>query len=188
MEVNKWDWCCILDPPEIADLLIVLGCTDRNDAADTALKNRAKQALTLCMDGYVDSVLLTGGFPKRTTKGRDCSEAERMKRVFEAVELPSVQIWIEKQSRTTRENAILSHRMMAQQMHEKLAALKTVILVSCDYHMRRALHLFRTEFKGVRFLCCPFVNSEQYRRQMAEREFGILEQLNLGPHDLPSGR
>jgi uncharacterized SAM-binding protein YcdF (DUF218 family) len=132
------------DDPEAAELAIVFGHSEPRVAAA-----RAKHAARLFLRGLAPTLLLSGG---RTTAAE--SEAELMARACVGWGVPRERLLLEERSRTTFENAERSLELLAAQ--RLLDGLRTVLLVSCPWHMRRVLLTMRGAFPAhVRFLCCP---------------------------------
>jgi uncharacterized SAM-binding protein YcdF (DUF218 family) len=132
------------DDPEAAELAIVFGHSDPRLAAA-----RAKHAARLFLRGLAPTLLLSGG---RTTTPE--SEAELMARACVGWDVPRERLLFEEQSRTTFENAARARELLAAQ--GRLDGLRTVLLVSCPWHMRRVFLTMRGAFPShVRFLCCP---------------------------------
>ena len=109
----------------------------------------AEHAATLFLRGLVPTLLLSGG---RTTAPE--SEAELMARACVRWGVPRERLLLEERSLTTFENAARSLELLAAQ--GRLDGLRTVLLVSCPWHMRRVFLTMRGAFPvHVRFLCCP---------------------------------
>lgn len=77
-------------------------------------------------------LLVTSGAPD----GYDPTEAEVMRRILESDWGLKVR-WVEDRSRNTGENADFTARMLLPQ------GIRTVILVTSDFHLRRAMTVFR---------------------------------------------
>ena len=125
-----------IDPPEAADVIIVLGAGLRRDGRPGwALTRRAEQAAELWHEGIAPYILCTGaqadGYPR--------SEASACQEILLQEGVPVSAIWLEENSRSTEENALYSHEILDEQ------EVSSVVLVSDSYHMLRAEWLFRAE-------------------------------------------
>jgi uncharacterized SAM-binding protein YcdF (DUF218 family) len=101
-----------------------------NTAAD-----RLMHSILLYKKGKVDYLLITGGngaLIKYTE-----TEAGNAARVAELCGLPPSALWLEKQARTTRENATYSKQIL-----DSVGIKDTVLLVTSAFHARRAAGTF----------------------------------------------
>jgi len=87
-------------------------------------------------------ILVSGGSPN----GEETAEADFMKAILTDEFKANVK-WVERQSRTTMENARFSQKLLAD------AKIRTVYLVTHAWHMRRALHDF--EVTGITAIPAP---------------------------------
>jgi vancomycin permeability regulator SanA len=125
--------------PRPAEAALVFGYHIREGA-----ERRARQAARLYQRGLVPRLLLSGGE----------SEAEHMAAVAAALGVPGEAILIEALSRTTFENVINSREVLRRA--GLLAGLRTLLLVSCPWHMGRTLRIVKGAFPAtVEALCCP---------------------------------
>jgi uncharacterized SAM-binding protein YcdF (DUF218 family) len=141
----------LAEEPETADLAIVFGSADDDEAF-----RRVRRAAELYHAGLVPRLLLTGGDPAR----RGQSEAERMAEVAAAAGVPVAALALETQSRTTWENALLCRQWLERQgLLAGLAGqagLRTVLLVSAAWHLRRARLIVQAVFQAevrIRWVC-----------------------------------
>lgn len=118
-------------PEPIADVIVVLGCSVRGDAASPALARRMDCAISLFRRGVAPRLLLSGGGGQRRP------EASAMRDLALARGIPAAAILTEAASRNTNENAIFSARLMRER------GITSLILVSEAYHLPRARLLFR---------------------------------------------
>jgi uncharacterized SAM-binding protein YcdF (DUF218 family) len=114
-----------------ADVIVVLGCAMRGDAASPALARRMDCAITLFRRGVAPRLLLSGG------GGRRRSEAAAMRDLALAGGVPAAAILTETASRNTYENATFTARLMRDH------GIASLVLVSEAYHLPRARLLFR---------------------------------------------
>jgi uncharacterized SAM-binding protein YcdF (DUF218 family) len=79
-------------------------------------------------------LLVTGG----DTVGIGVTEAQELASRAIALGVPSSRILIEDQARNTIENAFFTYRLLAP-----LTAIRTIVLVTNDFHMARSLSVFQ---------------------------------------------
>jgi vancomycin permeability regulator SanA len=138
---------------------------------------RARRAAQLYLDGFVPRLLFTGGAPREP--GAE-AESVRMARVAREMGVSQESILVEPFSRTTAENVIRSRELLRQ--GGLLDATKTILLVSCPWHLGRIVRLMKTHFPaGIEHVCCPQTEdctqerwqecAECRRRVLAEAEF-----------------
>jgi cyclophilin family peptidyl-prolyl cis-trans isomerase/uncharacterized SAM-binding protein YcdF (DUF218 family) len=116
--------------------VVVLGCEVRVDATARLLPGpllrRVEAAARVYADGDGDAVVIASG--GRRWAGR--VEADVMARELEARGVPARAIVRERCSLSTRDNARFSAELLARRGAPK------AVLVTCDWHMRRAVLLF----------------------------------------------
>ena len=140
------DYLEVSDPPEKADVIVVLGTGDGP---------RLQWAAQLYSRGYAPRVLLTGyiNYAPADNFARDHG-------------IPLENVILERDSTTTYTNATCSAPIL-----RGLGARK-VILVTSWYHSRRALQTFRRVLPDVRYVSVPASrDSEAVRRTIVGREF-----------------
>jgi uncharacterized SAM-binding protein YcdF (DUF218 family) len=116
------------------DALVLLGCRVAAGALPAAAARRAARAAEAFRSGLAPRVVVTGG---RTWEG--CVEADRLGRELVTHGVPRERLLLERAARTTRENAALTARLLAPLGCHRIG------LVSCDWHLARALWSFRRE-------------------------------------------
>lgn len=89
--------------------------------------SRARKAIELYMKGYSDKLIFSGDSADPTA----ISNAESMKRIAVHAGVPSSAIYLDEKSKNTRENAEQTDVLF------KKLNVKTAILVSSPYHLRR---------------------------------------------------
>jgi uncharacterized SAM-binding protein YcdF (DUF218 family) len=104
-------------------------------------------------------ILVTGGRPDRI-QVQDRSEAEIMAQVL-ANELGVKVRWLESRSNTTQENASFSAKIL-QENH-----VKSIYLVSHDWHLPRAIQVFQKEG----FTVTPAPTGFQYHEKMTPLDY-----------------
>jgi uncharacterized SAM-binding protein YcdF (DUF218 family) len=128
------------DQADEADVIVLLGggispaprdwpYPDLNRAAD-----RIWHAARLFHAGKAPVIIVSGGLSPRETAN---SEADAMSQLLVDLGVPSEAIVFEDQSRTTRENAVYTARLLEARGHQR------VLLVTSALHMPRALATFR---------------------------------------------
>ncbi|MDQ7793043.1 MAG: YdcF family protein [bacterium] len=128
------------DDPARADLIFVFGGSN---------PERAERAAELYRQGFAPRILVTGG----GRLGAGCTEAEALKDVLLAREIPETAILAETSSANTLENVLLGRAALAEAGW--LEGLSSALLVSAPYHMRRASQVFKRHFADVAARCCP---------------------------------
>jgi uncharacterized SAM-binding protein YcdF (DUF218 family) len=122
-----------IDRAQPADVIIVLGAGLRRDnTPGPALRRRSAQGAELWRQGIAPVILCSGGMPNNRIR----SEADACRELVEAEGVPPEAILLEETSRSTEENALESGRMMAER------GWQTAVIVSDQYHMYRAQHIF----------------------------------------------
>ncbi len=118
------------DDPK-GDVLIVLAAEAHDDVIGESSYWRCVYALRCWREGWVKRILLTGG-----PAGGPVPIAERMKQFLTANGIPEDVIALETRSSSTRENALFS-----KPLSDSIPGRK--ILLTSDYHMFRAAHVFQ---------------------------------------------
>ena len=126
----------LTDRAQHEDVIVVLGSGLNPDLSPgPGLIRRADRAAELWKAGYAPAIICSGGY----TSSAQRSEAEGCAQVLSADGIPVEDVLLEKQSRSTEENALYSHQMM--QAH----GWKTALVVSDGFHLLRATWIFSTE-------------------------------------------
>lgn len=114
-----------------ADAAIVLGAAAFGNQPSPVLRERVNHAIALYEQGYVQKIILTGG------QGRtgSATEAEVAARYAREQGVPQEAILLESESKNTRENLLFA-RTLGEQY-----GLKTFLIVSTPFHMKRAMAL-----------------------------------------------
>ncbi len=124
------------------DAIVVLGGGTRgsdpprpmaevNEAGDRLL-----YAARLYHDGAADRVIVTGGSIEWLTPEGVDPEANDMASIMQLLGVPAAALRLEAQSRNTYENALYTHRLLAED------DLDTILLVTSAMHMPRSVPLF----------------------------------------------
>ncbi|WP_231511743.1 YdcF family protein [Chondromyces apiculatus] len=133
--------------PLRADAIVVLGCKILvSGRPGGAAARRAATAAQAWREGVAPRVIASGG-----RRWGAHSEARALSLALERAGVPSGAIVEELWSMTTYENAIFCAALLAQ------LAVRRVVLVTCSWHMPRALSNFRAMGVDVRPLSTPVV-------------------------------
>lgn len=118
---------------EPSDAIVVLGAGLRRDGRPgDALYRRTVWAAQAYADGLAPAIICTGG----QSEGRPRAESEACRELLMSEGVPSEAIFLERESRSTEENAINAKQMMEEQGWE------SVIVVTDAFHMLRADWIF----------------------------------------------
>lgn len=117
-----------LAPP---DAIVVLGCRGDSDRGNRALVRRAERAARAFREHRSLAVVASGG-----RRWRGISEAESLSDVLVALGVPESAIVRELFSLSTLENAWYSSELL------RAGAFVSPAVVTCDWHMPRALECF----------------------------------------------
>jgi uncharacterized SAM-binding protein YcdF (DUF218 family) len=112
-----------------ADCAIVLGAGVNNQIPSPIFRERLNHAITLYQQGYVGTILLTGG----KSPGNSVSDAEIARRYIVSQGIPDDIILLEEKSIVTRENLSNAKQIM-NSLH-----LRNALIVSDPLHMKRAI-------------------------------------------------
>jgi uncharacterized SAM-binding protein YcdF (DUF218 family) len=140
-----------------ADAIVVLGCR-----APAALKRRLERGVELFQEQAAPLLVLSGG------GAGPISEAEMMRDTALARGVPSAALLIEARSRSTRENARETARLLGSR------GLTAVLLVSDRAHLPRATILFRLAGLKVAGWAAPPRHSIRWEVRLAMHELGAL--------------
>lgn len=117
------------------DAIVVLGCrVHAGGSLRGALARRVDRAAGAYHDGRAPRVLVSGG-----RVWGDAVEADAMAQALEARGVPAPHIVRERCSMSTKDNARFAARLLGR------LRLERVVVVTCPWHLARALLLFRRE-------------------------------------------
>lgn len=129
-----------------ADCIIVLGSI-------TAAKYRVPVAAEAFFSGRSEKIMLCGGKIRNFSNG-SMPEAEDMYKKALELKIPKANIILEKNSQNTIENILCS--LLELQRSIWLNKVKSVLLVTTTYHMRRSLHIAKYLFPShISVYPCP---------------------------------
>ena len=112
-----------------SDVAIVLGASVWEDGVSPVYRERINHAIALYEDGFVDYIILTGGFGEGSYK----SDSQVAKEYALSQGVPEERLLIEEKSTITEENLEFSKEVMEEN------DLETAIIVSDPLHMKRAM-------------------------------------------------
>ncbi len=128
------------------DCIIVLGSMK-------AAEYRVPVAVDAFFTGKSEKIMLCGG-KIRNFSGESMAEAENMYKKALELDVPEESIMIEKNSQNTIENILCS--LLELQRSIWLNKVKSVLLVTTTYHMRRSLHIAKYLFPShISVYPCP---------------------------------
>jgi vancomycin permeability regulator SanA len=164
--------------PEPAELVIVFGHFEPLVAGW-----RARHAADLYHRGLAPTLLLSGGCLATAE-----SEAQLMATTCLDLGVPRDRLLLEGGSRTTFENAARALELLTRDA--LLDSIRTILLVSCPWHMRRVYLTARQAFPaGIRFRCCPHDEgcTEANWRESAECRTRVAAERELLRHFTEAG-
>lgn len=119
---------------DLPRVVVVLGCrVGRDNVLSAAAQRRVERAAELWHESHAELVVASGG-----KRWQGVAEAEAMSHQLQQLGVPQEKLAQELESHTTRENAICTRRLL-----QRLEVDARIALVTCDFHQRRALALFR---------------------------------------------
>jgi uncharacterized SAM-binding protein YcdF (DUF218 family) len=114
------------------DALVLLGCRVAAGALPAPAARRVTRTVEAFTLGLAPRVVVSGG-----RRWEDRVEADRLAEELCQRGVPHQALLLERQSCNTRENALLTARLLAP------LGLRSVGIVTCDWHLPRALWSFR---------------------------------------------
>ena len=173
------DFIFLSEEPCSADLILIPGAP---------IKELAVHGAELYSKGYAKRILATGKyylnystldeeFEVFTGDGKNSlgqeTEAEFLKVLLMENGVPEDAIILEKDSRSTFENAINSGKLIKRMFPD--GEIKHVLLCCQAFHARRALMTFQSELRDIKITVCPVVTRGISRDNYMDR----LESYNL---------
>lgn len=126
--IGIWNYGKV-DEKQPSDVVIVLGAAISDGEVSPVYRERINHAIYLYENGYVDYIILTGGFGEGSFK----SDSQVAKEYALSQGIPEERILIEEKSTITEENLEFSKEIMDENNFE------TAIIVSDPLHMKRAM-------------------------------------------------
>lgn len=148
-----------------SDAAIVLGAGTNNAKLSPIFKERMNHAIDLIHRQKVDYLILTGGFGE----GQNISDSKAAKKYAIKNGVEEKFILIEEKSRITFYNIINAKKLMEEYQ------LKTALLVSDPYHMKRAIVMSKDI--GLDILSSP-TPSTMYQTKKTKRKFLLNQTWN----------
>lgn len=174
---------------DILDRLLFEGLNDNGASVDCiivlgsikAAKYRVPVAAEAFFAGRSKKIMLCGG-KSRDFSGKIMAEAENMYEKALELGIPETRIIVEKSSQNTIENILCS--LLELQRSMWLNKVKSVLLVTTTYHMRRSLHIARYLFPAhITVYPCPADDTTTKRDHWMNTPEGInratAEALNI---------
>ncbi len=150
-------------PPRAADAIVVFaGGVGESGKAGGGYQERVKRAVDLYRAGYAPRIVFSSGYRFVF------QEAEVMRELAVAQGVPASAIVLETSARNTHENVILSAELL-----RRIGGVRSVLLVSSPYHMRRAVGVWKRLVPGVETIPEPVPESQFY----AHSRGASLEQI-----------
>ncbi|MCH7946099.1 MAG: YdcF family protein [Armatimonadetes bacterium] len=161
------------NPSAKGDAAIVLGAAVWDDRPSPVFAARIDHALDLYRRGQVTRMIFTGGLGE----GDVVSEGEAARRYAISKGIPGDSILVESQSRSTVANLAGAQRLMDS------AGLRSAVIVSDPYHLRRAGMIARR--LDLRHVCSPTETSRYTGffakgRQLSRETYYITKLLVTG--------
>lgn len=143
--------------------IVILGCRLQNGAPGGALRRRLEQGLVAHGENPELPIIMSGG-----KKWDGMSECAAMAEWWRRKSTSSAPVLEENHSLTTRQN---SH-WVAQLSRKR--GFSHVILVTCDFHMRRARRIFEDDGLRVTPLAASHERGLSERLRLGVREWGAI--------------
>ena len=152
------------DDGKSADCIIVLGSIK-------AVKYRVPVAIKAFFEGRAEKVMLCGGKTRSFSDG-NMTEAERMYERALELGVPKTSIILENNSQNTTENMLCS--LLELQRSMGLNKVKSVLLVTATFHMRRSLQIAKYLFPPhISVYPCPADDTTTKRDNWMNSKEGI---------------
>lgn len=161
--VSIWNYGKI-DEKAPSDVAIVLGAAILDGEVSPVYRERINHAIYLYENGYVDYIILTGGFGEGSYK----SDSAVAKEYALSQGIPEEKILIEEKSTITEENLEFSKEVMDENR------LSTAIIVSDPLHMKRSM-LMAEDYK-INALSSPTTTS-MYKSLKTKIPFLLREEF-----------
>lgn len=156
------------EPAQKEDVIIVLGSGVDKDlvALNLQAQERVSRGFNLFKEGYAPYLIVSGGLVKKT----NYTEADKLSEYAQKEGLAQDKILKESKSRNTYENAIFSQEIMKEKNWQ------SALVVTSDYHTKRACQIFRKLKMSVKCLAAPVAQDNVYERyeyfRSIVREYG----------------
>src|SRR6185503_15945362 len=114
------------------DALVILGCRLSGTPLSGAALRRVERTASAWKEGLAPSVVVSGG-----RRWNGVAEADALSAALVERGVPRDALVLERESLTTHENAVQTARILLAKNQ------RAVGVVTCDWHLRRALYCFR---------------------------------------------
>lgn len=114
------------------DALVILGCRVNGTPLSGAALRRVERTASAWSEGLAPKLVASGG-----RRWNGVVEADALADALVERGVPRDAIVLERESRNTHENAVRTARILLA------GGLRSVGVVTCDWHLRRALYCFR---------------------------------------------
>lgn len=174
---------------DVIDRLLFEGLNDNGASVDCiivlgsmkAAKYRVPAAAKAFFSGRSEKIMLCGG-KTRNFSGESMAEADNMYQKALELGVPEASLIVERNSQNTIENILCS--LLELQRAMWLNQVKSVLLVTTTYHMRRSLHIARYLFPShITVYPCPADDTTTKRDNWMNTPEGIgrakAEALNI---------
>ena len=156
------------------DVIIILGCgIDKQGAVSRITKERLDFFLGKKNELSDIPILLSGRYSGLERNKPKITEAQAMKRYLIAKGINPIRIYLEMRSLDTVSNAIFSEKIV-----KKHKNWKHILLITSDWHMKRALWIFRKVFNNssyyIHTLSTPSQERDQRKRKLYEAYLLVL--------------
>lgn len=142
----------VRDEPAKADAIVAISGGDTNA--------RVQKAIRLYKQGYAPKLVFSGAAEDPNSP----SNAKIMRRTALRNNVPEEAIIIDEAAVDTKQNA--------SGVKEKLGDVDTVILVTSEYHQRRASKVFKKAFTGVKIINVPAEDKHWGQRNWFLKPYG----------------
>ena len=154
----------LADTGETVDCIIVLGSVK-------AAQYRIPAAVAACKAGRAGKIMLCGGVLRTFPEG-DCTEAEHMRKAVLAYGIAEENVILENSSQNTVENILFA--LIELQRAFWLNQVRSVLLVTTTYHMRRSLAIAQYLFpKHIAVIPCPADDTNTRRDNWMNTPAGV---------------
>lgn len=160
-----WDYLCLRQKPEKADVIVGFGNFNTNIA---------RRAAQLYLEGYAPKILFTGGLGRNTEGLLPEPEAVRFAKVAVECGVPEEDILIEDQSTNTRENIEFSRSLLEERgiPHDHILGVHQPFM---ERRIKAAMGVYWPELDF--FVTSPQVTIPEYLADAAKQ--GITENASV---------
>ena len=160
-----WDYLCLHQPPQKADVIVGFGNFNTDIAA---------RAAQLYLQGYAPRILFTGGLGRNTDGLLPEPEAVRFARVAMECGVPEADIILEDKSTNTRENIDFTRLLLEERSipHQHILGVHQPFM---ERRIKAAMGVYWPEQSFT--VTCPQVTIPEYLRRAKEQ--GISENASV---------